>query len=122
MGTLEEKGTPAMVQRVLIAPPQSRIGPLSEQERTTLIRQSALAGRYDQVFDRESAYELLARKASRPEVAAHEEKGLGDMAGEFLGGVAGQALKSAMRQAVSQIGRELVRGLMGSLLGSKRRR
>ncbi|MFS2161825.1 helicase HerA-like domain-containing protein [Pseudomonas sp. Pseusp122] len=124
VGTLEDKGTPAMVQRVLIAPPQSRIGPLSEQERMTLIRQSPLAGRYDQAFDRESAYELLARKASvtTPEVAVPEEKGLGDMAGEFLGGVAGQALKSAMRQAVSQIGRELVRGLMGSLLGSKRRR
>lgn len=124
VGTLEEKGTPAMVQRVLIAPPQSRIGPLSEQERATLMRQSALAGRYDQAFDRESAYELLARKASvaKPEVAVPEEKGLGEMAGEFLGGVAGQALKSAMRQAVSQIGRELVRGLMGSLLGSKRRR
>jgi hypothetical protein len=125
VGTLEEKGTPAMVQRVLIAPPQSRIGPLSEAERSLLIRQSALAGRYDQPVDRESAYEmLLARQVpvDKADTDSAGEKGLGVTAGEFLGGVAGQAIKSAMRQAVSQIGRELVRGMMGSLLGTKRRR
>lgn len=44
VGTLEEKGTPAMVQRVLIAPPQSRIGPLSAAERSALIANSPLAG------------------------------------------------------------------------------
>jgi len=125
VGTLEDKGTPAMVQRVLIAPPQSRIGPLSEAERSLLIRQSALAGRYDQPVDRESAYEmLLARQVpvDNANTDAASDKGIGDRAGEFLGGVAGQAIKSAMRQAVSQIGRELVRGMMGSLLGTKRRR
>lgn len=125
VGTLEEKGTPAMVQRVLIAPPQSRIGPLSEAERSLLIRQSALAGRYDQPVDRESAYEmLLARQVpvDNANTDAASDKGFGDRAGEFLGGMAGQAIKSVMRQAVSQIGRELVRGMMGSLLGTKRRR
>ena len=125
VGTLEDKGTPAMVQRVLIAPPQSRIGPLSEAERSLLIRQSALAGRYDQPVDRESAYEmLLARQVpvDNANTDAASDKGFGDRAGEFLGGMAGQAIKSVMRQAVSQIGRELVRGMMGSLLGTKRRR
>ncbi|MXS21813.1 helicase HerA-like domain-containing protein, partial [Pseudomonas oryzihabitans] len=46
VGSLEDRGTPAMVQRVAIAPPQSRVGPLSEAERQTLIRQSPQAGRY----------------------------------------------------------------------------
>ena len=59
VGSLEDKGTPAMVQRVAIAPPQSRVGPLSEAERQTLIRQSPQAGRYDRAVDRESAYEIL---------------------------------------------------------------
>ncbi len=68
VGTLQDKGTPAMVQRVLVAPPQSRIGPLSEAERQAIIAASPLAGRYDRPIDRESAYEiLLARKSPAAE-------------------------------------------------------
>ncbi|TDF81784.1 helicase HerA-like domain-containing protein [Pseudomonas sp. H9] len=128
VGTLQEKGTPGMVQRVLIAPPQSRIGPLSEAERSALIAASPLAGRYDKPVDRESAYEMLnARKGgvAQPEQApppAAAEESLADKAGEFLQSAAGQAIKSAMRQAANQFGRQLVRGLMGSLLGSSKRR
>ncbi|MBV2134342.1 DUF853 domain-containing protein [Pseudomonas sp. MAP12] len=128
VGTLEDKGTPAMVRRVAIAPPQSRLGPLSEGERAALIRQSPLAGRYDRPVDHESAYERLTARAAQDEAppplakgkAAGQEQSLGDMAGELLGGAVGQAMKSAMRQAANQIGRELVRGLMGSLLGKRR--
>ncbi len=131
VSTLEEKGTPAMVQRVAIAPPQSRIGPLSEAERVALIRQSPQAGRYDKPVDRESAYELLtARAGSADEVApapraqgkdSASEGGLGGMAGDLLGSLAGQMMKTVVRQAANQLGRQLVRGLMGSLLGGKRR-
>ncbi len=126
VGTLQDKGTPAMVQRVLIAPPQSRIGPLSDAERASLIGQSPLAGRYDKPIDRESAYEILvarkASEASQADVPAQESESFGDKASEFLGSVAGQAVKNAMRQAATQLGRELVRGLMGSLLGGRKRR
>ena len=126
VGTLEDKGTPAMVQRVAIAPPQSRIGPLSEAERAQLVRQSPQAGRYDRAIDRESAYELLlARAAQTPaaEPAKPAEAGgsLTEMAGGMLGSLASQALKTAVRQVANQVGRELVRGLLGSLLGGKRR-
>ncbi|WP_372865928.1 helicase HerA-like domain-containing protein [Pseudomonas sp.] len=124
VGTLEDKGTPAMVQRVAIAPPQSRIGPLSESERAALIRQSPLAGRYDKPIDRESAYELLTARAAQAsvEVAQAQTKasateGIGDL----LGGMVGQVMKGAVRQAANQLGRQLVRGLLGSLLGGKRR-
>jgi len=128
VGTLQEKGTPGMVQRVLIAPPQSRIGPLSDTERAALIAASPLAGRYDKPVDRESAYEmLLARKggAAAPEQAptkAPAEESFADQAGDFLQSAAGQAIKSAVRQAANQFGRQLVRGLMGSLLGGSKRR
>lgn len=122
VGTLQDKGTPEMVQRVLIAPPQSRIGPLSEAERAALVEASPLAGRYDKPIDRESAYEILmARKGEAPVAAAKEEESLADKAGEFLQSAAGQAIKSAVRQAANQFGRQLVRGLMGSLLGGKRK-
>ncbi|WP_068830605.1 helicase HerA-like domain-containing protein [Pseudomonas sp. BMS12] len=128
VGTLEEKGTPAMVQRVAIAPPQSRIGPLNEAERAALLRSSPQAGRYDKPVDRESAYELLmARKAQVPVEQAPSKSGKGKQAetdgfGEMASELFGQALKTAVRQAANQIGRQLVRGLMGSLLGSSKRR
>lgn len=131
VGTLEEKGTPAMVQRVAIAPPQSRIGPLSDTERAQLLRSSPQAGRYDKAVDRESAYEMLmARTAEAPAqgptgkaaAAPAEQGGLGGMAGELLGSLASQVMKTAVRQAANQIGRQLVRGLLGSLLGGGRRR
>ncbi|MDH0896412.1 MULTISPECIES: helicase HerA-like domain-containing protein [unclassified Pseudomonas] len=131
VGTLEEKGTPAVVQRVAIAPPQSRIGPLSEAERAALLRSSPQAGRYDKPVDRESAYEILMARAAEAPVEApvakgkagkNADQGLGDMAGELLGGLASQVMKTAVRQAANQIGRQLVRGLMGSLLGGSRRR
>ena len=129
VGTLQEKGTPEMVQRVLVAPPQSRIGPLSETERTVLIAGSPFKGRYDKPIDRESAYEILmGRKDLAPQAdapvgkPAPEEPSLADRAGEFLGTAAGQALKSAMRQAANNLGKQLVRGLMGSLLGGSKRR
>ena len=128
VGTLAEKGSPEMVQRVLVAPPQSRIGPLTETERTLLIAGSPFKGRYDKPIDRESAYEILmGRKGLAPEAETPagkqaEEPSLADRAGEFLGTAAGQALKSAMRQAANNLGKQLVRGLMGSLLGGSKRR
>ncbi|MFB4393299.1 MULTISPECIES: helicase HerA-like domain-containing protein [unclassified Pseudomonas] len=125
VGTLEDKGTPAMVQRVLVAPPQSRIGPLSGSERTALVGASPLAGRYDKPIDRESAYEMLTQRKGEPvepsPVPKADEDSFADKAGEFLQSAAGQAIKSAVRQAANQLGRQLVRGLMGSLLGGKRR-
>lgn len=132
VGTQENKGTPAMVQRVAIAPPQSRIGPLSADERSALIRQSPLAGYYDKAFDRESAYELLTARAARAASEAAPQNtpqggaskapaGVASKAGDLLGNLAGQVMKTVVRQAANQIGRQLVRGLLGSLLGGKGR-
>ena len=126
VGSLEDRGTPAMVQRVAIAPPQSRVGPLSETERQVLIRQSPQAGRYDRAVDRESAYEILRdRQAERLPAEAPAAKqgkaGQGGALGDLVGELAGNAIRSAARQAANQLGRQLVRGLLGSLMGGKRR-
>ena len=125
VGTLQDKGTPEVVQRVRVAPPQSRIGPLTAAERSALIAASPLAGRYDQPIDRESAYERLTQRKGEPVEPVPqpqaEQESFADKAGEFLQGAAGQAIKSAVRQAANQLGRQLVRGLMGSLLGGKKR-
>lgn len=122
VGGLENKGMPAMVQRVAIAPPQSRIGPLSEDERRTLIAASPLRMRYDKAVDRESAYEILLERANKAAVAEPVVKSDKAKAapGDELGDLVARAFKSAARQAASQLGRQLARGLMGSLLGKKR--
>ena len=59
---LEAKGTPSVVERALIAPPQGRVGPLTAQERAQVIAQSPLRGRYDDTVDNVSAYEMLAKR------------------------------------------------------------
>ena len=61
VSVLDEKGQPTPVERVLICPPQSRIGPLSDSERSEQMQRSPLRSKYEQTLDRESAYETLAR-------------------------------------------------------------
>jgi DNA helicase HerA-like ATPase len=63
VSTLEAKGIPSMVQRTLIRPPASRIGPITPQERKEIMAESPVAGQYDQAVDRESAFELLQKRA-----------------------------------------------------------
>ncbi|HAJ86865.1 MAG TPA: ATP-binding protein, partial [Pseudomonas sp.] len=124
VGGLEEKGTPAMVQRVAIAPPQSRIGPLSEPERAALIARSGLGRRYDKPFDRESAYEMLSARATQnveqERETANKPRRETNKTGSELSDLAGRVVKSALSQAANQLGRQLARGLLGSLLGGKR--
>lgn len=59
---LMEDGSPSVTQRALVLPPQSAIGAISDNLRADLIDQSELKGKYDEMFDRESAYELLSAK------------------------------------------------------------
>jgi DNA helicase HerA-like ATPase len=67
---LENKGEPSIVQRTLIRPPVGRIGPLSDGERRGLVSGSPLYGKYEETQDRESAHEMLERRAKE---AAPEE-------------------------------------------------
>ena len=62
---LEGNGTPSMVERALIAPPTARIGPVTPAERKAVIAKSPIKGKYDQVIDPESAYEILQRRVGQ---------------------------------------------------------
>ncbi|WP_319410657.1 DUF853 domain-containing protein [uncultured Cohaesibacter sp.] len=85
VSTLMKKGVPSMVQRTLIRPPSSRIGPLSEGERKAVIDNSPILGIYDRVVDRESAYEVLQKRAEdkikREEEQRQEEEKLEQQSG-----------------------------------------
>jgi len=59
VSVLDEKGMPTMVDRALIFPPRSQIGPITSAQRQQLMAESLVAGVYEQTVDRESAYEKL---------------------------------------------------------------
>ncbi|MEX0342986.1 MAG: helicase HerA-like domain-containing protein [Erythrobacter sp.] len=77
VSTLDEDGAPTVVQRTLIKPPHSRLGPVTEKERKIVNSVSDLEGKYDEAVDRESAEEVLAAKAADAAATAKEveEKG-----------------------------------------------
>jgi hypothetical protein len=133
---LDEKGRPHPVERALIVPPRSQLGPITAEQRQSIIKQSVLYGYYEAEVDRESAYEKLKGRAQQsasaatPSGQAEVEKtasgGWLDSIGGMLGGggnrqgVAEAAFKSAARAIGSQLGREIIRGVLGSILGGKR--
>src|SRR5690242_18041890 len=63
VSVLDATGTPTPVERALIYPPESRVGPITPQERQQVIQKSVLFGHYEKMIDRESAYEKLTHKA-----------------------------------------------------------
>ena len=131
---LDERGAPGIVERALIRPPESRIGPASPEERAAAIRGSVLYGHYEETIDRESAYEMLKERAERAAAAAPAGRSAEPYAsrrpsgarppggGRQRQGMTEAFAKSAARSVGTQVGRALFRGLLGSLLGASRRR
>ena len=123
---LDEKGIPTLVERTFICPPQSRIGPATDAERAATVANSMVAGVYEKAIDRESAYEILSKRAAESAPAAEEGKGF-DWGGVFGGGrsknsdtILESAAKSAARAVGSQLGRSIIRGVLGSILGGRK--
>jgi uncharacterized protein len=128
---LDEKGRPAMVERALILPPRSRIGPASLVERAAVMRASLVAGVYEQVVDRESAHEVLKERRAQPpaEEPASPRAARGSVLDGLLGSGGGRrqsageaVVKSAARAIGSEVGRRIIRGALGSIFGSPNRR
>ena len=78
VSTLQAKGIPSVVERTLIRPPSSRLGPLAAGERAGVIALSPVAGQYDEDLDRESAFEILNRRAEQAALAQEQEAGQDD--------------------------------------------
>jgi DNA helicase HerA-like ATPase len=139
VSTLEAKGVPSMVQRTLVRPPSSRLGPITADERRKLIDQSPVTGQYDQTIDRESAFEMLQKKAKGAQEA--EEQAQQVDSGRSRWTIPGfgnddspppsrrapaprpsnrqtvteAAIKAVVRSVGSSVGRAIVRGILGSL-------
>ncbi len=128
VSTLEKKGVPGVVERTLIRPPASRMGPITKAERREVLRYSDMADKYDATVDRESAYEILKEHAERRAKALEAQQAREEKAARTTRtrntrtrparrrrsnrqSVSEAAFKSAART----LARELVRGLLGTL-------
>jgi DNA helicase HerA-like ATPase len=136
ISTLDEKGVPTMVDRAFVVPPASQLGPVSPDQRTQLINSSLVAGQYEQAADRDSAFEILAKRAEERTAAAAQAKAEADAekeaekqakaeraAARAPDTLAESITKSVVRSASSSIGRsigtQIVRGVLGSIFGGK---
>jgi len=125
VSTLDKEGIPTQVERILIRPPESRIGPMNENEREEQITRSPYRGRYDMPLDRESAYEMLQRRAElaseqgeREEAQIKKQKNSTRKTSSRRSNRQSTAeafIKSTARTIGSQLGRRIVRGILGSL-------
>jgi hypothetical protein len=129
VSVLDMKGVPTMVERTLIRPPSGRMGPISPDERQALMKNSPVFGTYEEAVDRESAYELLQKKADQraaAEAEANEAKAAARAAksapreresatDRFVKNVAGSVGRQLGSSVARSIGNALVRGILGGL-------
>ena len=147
VSTLQDKGVPMPVERTLMAPPRCRMGAITPEERAAVRARSPVGARYDTRVNRESAYEILTKRAApapsasagRPAAPPAETRPAEAPAGQPSapgGGALGELLwgtkrrqgmvetlaKQAARTVGSEVGRQILRGVLGGILGGSRRR
>lgn len=136
---LDAKGIPQVVQRTLIRPPASQLGPIDKQTRAAVMAASDMAGKYDVAIDRVSAHEILlkradaaAKEAEQSEAAAQdadEKEREHSRARRYDGGkttrrssrsskddgFGGALVNVVMKELKGTTGRRIVRGILGGL-------
>lgn len=137
---LDKGGVPGIVQRTLIRPPSSQLGPITQAERQSVMQASDLAAKYTATVNRESAAEMLRARADKAAEAAAqtEEKEESDLKlREFNTGrrysprqmpqssakspsildseFSKKMGKMVMRELTGTTGRRIVRGVLGGL-------
>jgi uncharacterized protein len=146
VSTLQEKGVPMPVERTLICPPRCRMGAISPEERAMVRGRSPVGGKYDTPVNRESAYEILKKRAAENQAegqvarkeaapAADKAEAEAEKPSETSGvikdllfgtkrrqGMVETMAKQAMRTVGSQVGRQILRGVLGGIFGGSRRR
>ncbi len=131
VSVLQEDGTPSIVERTLMSPPSSRIGPATEEERARIQQSSPVAGRYEEAVDRESAYELLEKRIDQQAqqtqmqemmAAAEKQRQKDQKAAERAAKPRGRgrqtlaeaAAKTFVRSLSTKLATRVLRGVLGS--------
>jgi uncharacterized protein len=150
VSTLQERGVPMPVERTLMAPPRSRMGTIGDEERAAVRARSPVGAKYDTPVNRDSAHEILLRRADelaaaapeaapprapaprspsspRPARAPRNSDRPGGTVNDWLFGTARRQgaieamTKSTMRSIGSQLGRQILRGVLGGVSSGRRR-
>ena len=136
VSTLQDNGIPMPVEKTLISPPRCRMGALSPEERSAIKQRSPVGIKYDTPVNRESAYEILSKRAetaARGKNPSDNTTNTGTSEGggflkDFLWGTKRRQgmvetmAKQTARTVGSQIGRQIFRGLLGGIFGGTKRR
>ena len=145
---LDPSGKPGIVEKAYILPPESLVGAITEEQRRAVVQSSRLAGRYDTVIDRESAYEMLEahflqrqqealaatqakedakrakeemlRQKEAQRQARQEAKDHPDVMGKFMGNVTNQVGRTLTTTIGREIGKSILRGVLGGIFGGRR--
>lgn len=141
---LEAKGVPAVVERTLIRPPSSHLGPIDPALRQQIMASSAMGRKYTQSIDRDSAYERLQARAAQaakeaaaaqtPSAQQAQDSQARDLhqarryqpanparkpAGSRSDSIGTTLAKSFVRSLGSKAGQQVIRGVLGSLFKSR---
>lgn len=116
VSVLSPKGEPLTVEKTLIRAPESQIGPITEDERSTIIENSLLSAKYKNEIDRESAYEVLKKRAEEALTKNEEDNNEKKTSNRKKSGPIQAFLTSLARSFGTQIGRQIFRGVLGTLL------
>ncbi len=136
VSVLEPGGTPSVVERAFIYPPHSRLLPLAQEERLSVLRSSVLYGKYDQSIERDSAFETLARESEKESQDKQETEREAKPASRERKpqtrktstrkpaerNIAAEVAGTAAKTIGNEIARGLIRGVLGSLTGGSRKR
>lgn len=124
VSVLDEKGVPSVTEKVLIVPPASKIGPITDSERQSLIKKSVLYGHYENEVDNESAFEMINSKTkTQQNVLSSDEtkKSKKETPSKASNRQSiGEAMaKTAARTVANEVGRQIIRGLLGGIFGGR---
>ena len=117
---LEGGGTPTMVERVMIRPPTARIGPVTPEERKTIMNKSPVKGKYDTSIDRESAFEMLQKRVAKTAAPADGTGGGGGILGQLgsiVGTIFGTNVKRGRMSTGQVIARDVTRSVTNKVIG-----
>ena len=134
VSTLQDKGVPSPVQQTLVSPPRCRMGAINDAERQQVRNGSPVGGKYDNPIDRESASEMLAKRAetaakaadapaakSEPESGGFSQSVKDAVFGtKHRQGMVETMAKQTSRTIGTKLGNQILRGIMGSIFGGKR--
>ena len=130
VSTLDDKGQPTIVEKTLVHPPNSRVGPITEAERQAVIDASPVEGVYDGAEDRESAYEILSKRTAKrveaeaeptedePEASSRKKTGAASRSDSFWATLGKTVIRTVVPAATRMLEQQIRRGTLG---GIKRR-